>query len=156
MTVPYGEAPPLYGENEEEVVSVEDAERDEYTELVSERKNERCMREQAEDSSNSNGANNNKLKFLQPRKEKRFKLYFKYEGRRGPQCYLKIRLPKHGGFEDGPSVGIKRFFVSQYNKLREMLSEHGCHLRSELGIAIPDNDAISGYVGHGGLVAIFI
>ncbi|CAD7949545.1 unnamed protein product [Amoebophrya sp. A120] len=152
MTVPYGEAPPLYGEDEDEIVAVEDAERDEYTDVAQQRKKERIEREQNED--NSNKKTDVKLKFLQPKKEKRFKLYFKYEGRRGPQCYLKIRLPKHGGYEDGPSVGIKRFFVSQYNKLREMLSEHGCHLRSELGIAIPDQDAISGYVGYGGLLYV--
>ncbi|CAD7926537.1 unnamed protein product [Amoebophrya sp. A25] len=163
MTVPCGEAPPLFGQDEDEIVGIEDSQRDEYQNLAQERRAHRQEREQFEDeriggkiggASSANNKNNCKLKFLQPRKEKRFKIYFKYEGRRGPQCYLKVRLPKHGGYEDGPSLGIKRFFVSQYNKLREMLSEHGCHLRSELGIAIPDTDAISGYIGYGGLIYV--
>merc|ERR1719321_537518 len=68
--------------------------------------------------------------------------------------FLKARLPKHGGFEDGPSVAIKKMFCGHYNRLREMLSIHSIHLRSETGIAIPDEDAISGYVGYGGLIYV--
>ena len=47
-----------------------------------------------------------KLNFIQPRKEKRFKIFFKYEARKGPPMHVKARLPKHGGFEDGPSMGL--------------------------------------------------
>ena len=39
-------------------------------------------------------------------------------------------------------------------EIREMLSVHSVHLRSETGIAIPDEDAISGYIGYGGLIYI--
>ncbi len=35
-----------------------------------------------------------------------------------------------------------------------MLSEFSCHLRNEVGTAIPDEDALTGYVGHGGLVVV--
>ena len=94
------------------------------------------------------------MNYLQPRKEKRFKIYFKYEGRKGPAMHLKARLPKHGGYEDGPSMGIKKMFIASYNRLGERLSPYSCHLRSELGIAIPDDDAISGYIGYGGLVYV--
>ena len=68
--------------------------------------------------------------------------------------HIKARLPKHGGYEDGPSIGIKKMFISSYNRLGERLNPHSCHLRSELGIAIPDEDSISGYIGYGGLVFV--
>jgi len=78
----------------------------------------------------------------------------KYEGRKGPPAWIKARLPKHGGFEDGPAVAIKKMFLNFYNRTREMLSVPSVHLRSETGIAIPDEDALSAYIGYGGMVFI--
>lgn len=78
----------------------------------------------------------------------------KYEGRKGPPAWIKTRLPRHGGFEDGPSISIKKMFANFYNRTREMLPIHSIHLRSETGIAIPDEDAISAYVGYGGLLYV--
>jgi len=91
---------------------------------------------------------------LRAQRKNRFKIYLKYEGRKGPPSFLKVRLPQHGGFEDGPSLGIKKMFVDQYNRVREFLSYYSCHLRSELGIAIPDEDAISAYIGYGGMLLV--
>lgn len=140
------EAPPVHGED---AVEIEGADREEYTEVAKKRVNDRTARESAEDRKADH-----KPSFIQPHKEKRFKLYMKYEGRKGPAMFLKARLPKHGGFEDGPSVAIKKMFCGHYNRLREMLSIHSIHLRSETGIAIPDEDAISGYNGYGGLLYV--
>lgn len=143
------EAPPLYGED---AVEIGDASAQEYTDLAAQRKAKRKAREEAENTFVKESEY--KLDFIQPRKEKRFKVYFKYEGRKGPPMHLKTRLPTHGGYEDGPSLGIKKMFVGNYNRLRELLSVHSIHLRSELGIAIPDEDSISGYVGYGGLIFV--
>jgi alpha-tubulin suppressor-like RCC1 family protein len=145
-----GEAPPLHGEDTEEVVQIEGVTNEEYSNLSKKRTDDRKARETAEDSKKSDC----KPSFIQPHKEKRFKLYMKYEGRKGPAAWLKARLPKHGGFEDGSAAGIKKMFVQFYNRMREMLSIHSVHLRSETGIAIPDEDAISGYVGYGGLIFV--
>lgn len=143
------EAPPIYGDDKEEIAEIEGVTADSYSSVVSQRKADRIAREQAEDTKQDI-----KLKFIQPQKEKRFKIYMKYEGRKGPPAWLKARLPKHGGYEDGAALGIKKMFVNFYNRVREMLSVHSVHLRSETGIAIPDEDALSGYVGYGGLVYI--
>eukprot|EP00401_Gymnodinium_catenatum_P003849 CAMPEP_0117564366 /NCGR_PEP_ID=MMETSP0784-20121206/55990_1 /TAXON_ID=39447 /ORGANISM="" /LENGTH=552 /DNA_ID=CAMNT_0005362075 /DNA_START=10 /DNA_END=1668 /DNA_ORIENTATION=- len=143
------EAPPIYGEDREEIVEIEGVSGDTYTNLAAERKADRTARESAE-----NRKEEYKPKFIQPHKEKRFKIYMKYEGRKGPPAWIKSRLPKHGGFEDGPAIAIKKMFVQFYNKVREMLSIHSVHLRSETGIAIPDEDAISGYIGYGGLIYV--
>lgn len=142
-----GDAPPLHGED---AVEIEGVGADEYSGLAKKRTDDRKAREVAEDSKKDDC----KPKFIQPHKEKRFKIYMKYEGRKGPAAWIKSRLPKHGGFEDGSALGIKKMFVNFYNRLREMLSIHSVHLRSETGIAIPDEDAISGYVGYGGLVYV--
>jgi alpha-tubulin suppressor-like RCC1 family protein len=143
------EAPPLHGDNPEELVEIEGAGADKYAGLAKKRVDDRKAREGAEDANKDN-----KPKFIQPHKDKRFKIYMKYEGRKGPAAWIKSRLPKHGGFEDGPSVAIKKMFCGFYNRTREMLSVHSVHLRSETGIAIPDEDAIAGYVGYGGLVYV--
>jgi alpha-tubulin suppressor-like RCC1 family protein len=142
------DAPPLHGDPDD-VVEIEGVKQDEYTGIAEQRKTDRKAREVAED-----GNKDHKPKFIQPQKEKRFKIYMKYEGRKGPPAWLKARLPKHGGFEDGPSVAIKKMFCNFYNRVREMLSVHSVHLRSETGIAIPDEDALSGYIGYGGLIYI--
>eukprot|EP00397_Hematodinium_sp_SG-2012_P016679 GEMP01017026.1.p1 GENE.GEMP01017026.1~~GEMP01017026.1.p1 ORF type:complete len:553 (+),score=121.03 GEMP01017026.1:72-1730(+) len=144
-----GEAPPLYGED---AVEIDGCTGDVYTNLASQRKGYRLAREEAENSFKTK--DQYKLNFVQPHKEKRFKVYFRYEGRKGPPIFLMTRLPKHGGYEDGPSLGIKKMFVGHYNRLRELLSVYSIHLRSELGIAIPDEDAISGYVGYGGQIFV--
>eukprot|EP00928_Gymnodinium_smaydae_P018505 TRINITY_DN1703_c0_g1_i1.p1 TRINITY_DN1703_c0_g1~~TRINITY_DN1703_c0_g1_i1.p1 ORF type:complete len:554 (+),score=128.07 TRINITY_DN1703_c0_g1_i1:80-1741(+) len=144
------EAPPLHGEDPEEIVEIEGVTSDAYAAVASERKAHRVAREDAE----NNKRDDVKPKFIQPHKEKRFKLYMKYEGRKGPAAWLKCRLPKHGGYEDGPSISIKKMFIGYYNRLREMLSVHSVHLRSETGIAIPDEDALSGYVGYGGMIYV--
>eukprot|EP00933_Yihiella_yeosuensis_P064248 TRINITY_DN6760_c1_g5_i1.p1 TRINITY_DN6760_c1_g5~~TRINITY_DN6760_c1_g5_i1.p1 ORF type:complete len:555 (+),score=116.16 TRINITY_DN6760_c1_g5_i1:69-1733(+) len=144
-----GEAPPIYGEDKDEIVEIEGVNSDAYSGVVAQRKQDRVNREHAEDTNQEH-----KLKFIQPHKERRFKIYMKYEGRKGPPAWLKARLPKHGGFEDGPALGIKKMFAQFYNRVREMLSVHSIHLRSETGIAIPDEDAISGYVGYGGLIYV--
>lgn len=143
------EAPPVHGEDPEEIVEIEGVAGDTYTNLASQRATERKAREAAEDK-----RDDHKPKFIQPHKEKRFKIYMKYEGRKGPPAWIKARLPKHGGFEDGPSVAIKKMFANFYNRIREMLSVHSIHLRSETGIAIPDEDAISAYIGYGGMLYI--
>mmetsp|Transcript_102951 Transcript_102951/g.182873 ORF Transcript_102951/g.182873 Transcript_102951/m.182873 type:complete len:559 (-) Transcript_102951:57-1733(-) len=143
------EAPPLYGEDQELVAEIEGVTAESYNSVVSQRKQDRINRESAEDKNEDH-----KLKFIQPQKEKRFKIYMKYEGRKGPPAWLKARLPKHGGYEDGPAIAIKKMFVNFYNRIRDMLSIHSVHLRSETGIAIPDEDCISGYVGYGGLIWI--
>lgn len=142
-----GEAPPLHGED---AVEIEGVNNDEYSNLAKKRTDDRKARETAEDSKKDDSKPN----FIQPHKEKRFKIYMKYEGRKGPPAWLKARLPKHGGYEDGAALGIKKMFCQFYNRMREMLSIHSCHLRSETGIAIPDEDALSGYVGYGGLVYV--
>mmetsp|Transcript_4270 Transcript_4270/g.7066 ORF Transcript_4270/g.7066 Transcript_4270/m.7066 type:complete len:552 (-) Transcript_4270:174-1829(-) len=141
------DAPPVHGED---AVEIEGVAADEYTGIANQRKADRQAREVAEDGKKDDV----KPKFIQPHKEKRFKIYMKYEGRKGPAAWIKTRLPKHGGYEDGPAVAIKKMFVGFYNRVREMLSIHSVHLRSETGIAIPDEDAISGYVGYGGLIYI--
>mmetsp|Transcript_23263 Transcript_23263/g.51058 ORF Transcript_23263/g.51058 Transcript_23263/m.51058 type:complete len:552 (+) Transcript_23263:206-1861(+) len=143
------EAPPLHGNDTEEIAEIEGVTGDTYQGLVAERTANRKARESAEDNKEDF-----KPKFIQPHKEKRFKIYMKYEGRKGPPAWIKARLPKHGGFEDGPSVAIKKMFCNFYNKARQMLSVHSVHLRSETGIAIPDEDAISAYIGYGGLLYI--
>jgi len=143
-----GEAPPLHGED---AVEIEGCTSEEYSGLSKKRIDDRQSREKAEDSNKTGDA---KPSFIQPHKEKRFKIYMKYEGRKGPPAWLKARLPKHGGFEDGGAMGIKKMFCQFYNRVREMLSIHSIHLRSETGIAIPDEDAISGYIGYGGLVYV--
>jgi len=143
------EAPPVYGENPDEVLQIEGVTSDAYTGIAQGRVADRRARETAEDSKQDH-----KPKFIQPQKEKRFKIYLKYEGRKGPPAWLKIRLPKHGGYEDGPSIAIKKAFLNFYNRVREMLSVHSIHLRSETGIAIPDEDSLSGYIGYGGLVYV--
>lgn len=143
------DAPPVYGEDAEEICEIEGVSGDTYTQLAQTRKTERVARERAEDSKQDI-----KPKFIQPHKEKRFKIYMKYEGRKGPPAWIKSRLPKHGGFEDGPSVAIKKMFANFYNRQRELLSIHSIHLRSETGIAIPDEDSISGYIGYGGLIYV--
>mmetsp|Transcript_59837 Transcript_59837/g.157326 ORF Transcript_59837/g.157326 Transcript_59837/m.157326 type:complete len:553 (+) Transcript_59837:112-1770(+) len=143
------EAPPIHGDNPDELLEVEGVTAETYTGIASKRSADRKARESAEDNKDDH-----KPKFIQPQKEKRFKIYMKYEGRKGPPAWLKIRLPKHGGYEDGPSLAIKKSFLTFYNKVREMLSIHSVHLRSETGIAIPDEDALSGYIGYGGLVYI--
>jgi hypothetical protein len=140
---------PLHGEDKEEICEIEGVTNDTYANLQNERKNDRAARESAE-----NNKKDYKPKFIQPHKEKRFKIYMKYEGRRGPAAWLKLRLPKHGGFEDGPAIAIKKTFVQYYNRLREMISVHNVHLRSETGIAIPDEDAASGYIGYGGMIYV--
>jgi len=142
-----GEAPPLHGED---AVEIEGCTSDEYSGLSKKRTDDRKAREVAEDSKKDDSKPN----FIQPHKERRFKIYMKYEGRKGPPAWLKARLPKHGGFEDGSAMGIKKMFCQFYNRMREMLSIHSIHLRSETGIAIPDEDAISGYIGYGGLVYV--
>eukprot|EP00747_Dinoflagellata_sp_TGD_P165057 gnl/TRDRNA2_/TRDRNA2_185854_c0_seq1.p1 gnl/TRDRNA2_/TRDRNA2_185854_c0~~gnl/TRDRNA2_/TRDRNA2_185854_c0_seq1.p1 ORF type:complete len:587 (+),score=124.40 gnl/TRDRNA2_/TRDRNA2_185854_c0_seq1:97-1761(+) len=144
-----GEAPPIHGDDKEEIVEISGVGSDEYTNIAATRKSDRISREKAEDSKEDF-----KPKFIQPHKEKRYKIYLKYEGRKGPAAWLKARLPKHGGFEDGPSMSIKKMFCNFYNRMREMLSIHSVHLRSETGIAIPDEDAISGYIGYGGLIYV--
>jgi len=133
----------------DDAADFECAGKDEYQQITAERKARRCKREQAEDTKEKV-----ELDYIQPRKERRFKLYMKYEGRRGPLLHLKTRLPTTGAYEDGPSKYIKRLFLKQYNMHRVLLSEHSVHLRSDLGVAIPDEDAISGYIGFGGLVYI--
>lgn len=143
-----GEAPPMHGED---AVEIEGVTNEEYAGLAKKRTDDRKAREVAEDSKKSDDAKPN---FIQPQKEKRFKIYMKYEGRKGPAAWLKARLPKHGGFEDGSAMGIKKMFCQYYNRMREMLSIHSIHLRSETGIAIPDEDAISGYIGYGGLMYV--
>lgn len=143
------EAPPLHGEDKEEIAEIEGVTADAYTSVAQQRASDRKRREQAEDR-----REDHKPKFIQPQKEKRFKIYMKYEGRKGPPAWIKSRLPKHGGFEDGASVAIKKMFVNFYNRVREMLSVHSVHLRSETGIAIPDEDSIAGYVGYGGLIYV--
>jgi alpha-tubulin suppressor-like RCC1 family protein len=142
-----GEAPPLHGED---AVEIEGVSNDEYGNLAKKRVDDRKTREIAEDTKKDDC----KPSFIQPHKEKRFKIYMKYEGRKGPPAWLKARLPKHGGFEDGSAMGIKKMFCQFYNRMREMLSIHSIHLRSETGIAIPDEDALSGYIGYGGLVYV--
>jgi len=143
------EAPPLHGDDPEELVQIEGVGGDAYANVSKSRQDDRKAREVAEDSKADH-----KPKFIQPSKERRFKIYMKYEGRKGPPAWLKARLPKHGGFEDGSSLAIKKMFCGFYNKIREMLSVHSVHLRSETGIAIPDEDALSGYVGYGGLIYV--
>lgn len=143
------EAPPVHGDADD-IVEIEGVSSDTYTNLANQRKTDRQAREVAEDGKKDDV----KPKFIQPHKEKRFKIYLKYEGRKGPPAWIKARLPKHGGYEDGPAIAIKKMFLNFYNKLREMLSIHSVHLRSETGIAIPDEDAISGYIGYGGLIYI--
>jgi len=121
------DAPPLYGDDAAEIEGVN---ADEYAGIANQRKEDRKKREVAEDSRKDDV----KPKFIQPQKEKRFKIYMKYEGRKGPPAWIKSRLPKHGGFEDGPASAIKKMFCNFYNKNREMLSQHSVHLRSETGI----------------------
>jgi len=133
----------------EDAVEIEGVSGDAYSQIQDQRKSDRQARESAEDKKEDH-----KLKFIQPQKEKRFKIYMKYEGRKGPAAWLKARLPKHGGFEDGPSIAVKKMFTNFYNRTREMLSVHSVHLRSETGIAIPDEDSISGYIGYGGLIYV--
>mmetsp|Transcript_42246 Transcript_42246/g.99195 ORF Transcript_42246/g.99195 Transcript_42246/m.99195 type:complete len:549 (+) Transcript_42246:109-1755(+) len=142
------EAPPVHGED---AVDIEGVGADAYSSVVQQRSADRKAREAAEDSKSAEEA---KPKFIQPHKEKRFKIYMKYEGRKGPSAWIKARLPKHGGFEDGPAIAIKKMFCNFYNRIREMLSVHSVHLRSETGIAIPDEDALSGYIGYGGLIYV--
>eukprot|EP00451_Oxyrrhis_marina_P039518 CAMPEP_0204392464 /NCGR_PEP_ID=MMETSP0469-20131031/61771_1 /ASSEMBLY_ACC=CAM_ASM_000384 /TAXON_ID=2969 /ORGANISM="Oxyrrhis marina" /LENGTH=568 /DNA_ID=CAMNT_0051386441 /DNA_START=47 /DNA_END=1753 /DNA_ORIENTATION=+ len=151
------EAPPLYGEDEEEVVAFEGVEGSAYQELQKQRKGKRSEREQYEEAAIAGTgapAQAPKLSFVQPHKEKRFKLFFQYEGRRGPKQFIKVKLPKSGKFEEGPCLALKKMFVQHYNRLRPMLSEHNVHLRSELGIALADDDALSGYIGYGGMVMV--
>jgi len=143
------DAPPVYGEDPEEVAEIEGVTGDAYNNVKQQRDSNRKARETAEDSKQDH-----KLNFIQPHKEKRFKIYMKYEGRKGPPAWVKSRLPKHGGFEDGPSVAVKKMFCNFYNRQRQMLSIHSVHLRSETGIAIPDEDSISGYIGYGGLIYV--
>eukprot|EP00927_Polykrikos_kofoidii_P008102 TRINITY_DN13352_c0_g1_i1.p1 TRINITY_DN13352_c0_g1~~TRINITY_DN13352_c0_g1_i1.p1 ORF type:complete len:572 (-),score=92.99 TRINITY_DN13352_c0_g1_i1:179-1825(-) len=143
------EAPPLHGEDAEEIVELEGVSGDAYAAVAQQRQGDRVARETAE-----NRREDYKPKFIQPHKDKRFKIYMKYEGRKGPPAWIKARLPKHGGFEDGPSVALKKMFLGFYNRVRELLSVHSVHLRSETGIAIPDEDAVSGYVGYGGLIYV--
>jgi len=142
------EAPPMHGDADD-IVEIEGVKNDAYQNISNQRKNDRTARESAEDR-----RDDHKPKFIQPHKEKRYKIYLKYEGRKGPAAWLKMRLPKHGGYEDGPSVAIKKSFVSFYNRMKELLSSHSVHLRSETGIAIPDEDALSGYIGYGGLIYV--
>jgi len=142
-------APPVHGSDPEELAELEGVSADTYQGINQQRAADRKSRETAEDTNKDH-----KPKFIQPQKEKRYKVYFKYEGRKGPPAWIKARLPKHGGFEDGPAMAIKKMFVNFYNRAREMLSIHSVHLRSETGIAIPDEDAVSGYVGYGGLIYI--
>merc|ERR1719343_1561665 len=142
------EAPPLLG-NPDEIVEIEGVTGDTYSGVAQARNQDRKAREAAQDKKEDY-----KPKFIQPHKEKRFKIYMKYEGRKGPPAWIKSRLPKHGGFEDGPASAIKKMFCNFYNRVREMLSVHSVHLRSETGIAIPDEDAISGYIGYGGLIYV--
>lgn len=151
MSGGYGgaDAPPIYGEDKEEVCEIEGVTADSYSNVVQERNKDRTAREAAQDNNKDF-----KPKFIQPHKERRFKIYMKYEGRKGPPAWIKSRLPKHGGFEDGSALAIKKMFCNFYNRLREMLSIHSVHLRSETGIAIPDEDAISGYVGYGGMIYV--
>jgi len=139
----------VHGNDPDEIVQIEGVGSDAYASVQAQRKSDRTAREAAEDRSADH-----KPKFIQPMKDKRFKIYIKYEGRKGPAAWIKARLPKHGGFEDGPSLAIKKMFVGHYNRLREMLSVHSVHLRSETGVAIPDEDAISGYIGYGGLIFV--
>mmetsp|Transcript_131565 Transcript_131565/g.421047 ORF Transcript_131565/g.421047 Transcript_131565/m.421047 type:complete len:554 (+) Transcript_131565:115-1776(+) len=143
------EAPPLHGNDAEELCEIEGVTGDAYQSLTQQRTADRKARESAED-----GKQEVKLKFIQPHKEKRFKIYMKYEGRKGPPAWIKSRLPKHGGYEDGASAAIKKMFCNFYNKQRQMLSPHSVHLRSETGIAIPDDDAISAYIGYGGMLYV--
>jgi len=142
------EAPPLHG-SADEIAEIEGVTGDAYDSVKTQRVADRKARESAEDRHEDH-----KPKFIQPQKEKRFKIYMKYEGRKGPAAWIKSRLPKHGGFEDGPSIAVKKMFVNFYNRARQMLSVHSVHLRSETGIAIPDEDAISGYIGYGGLLYV--
>lgn len=135
--------------NAEDIVEIEGVSGEAYQNISAQRKEDRKARESAEDNKADH-----KPKFIQPHKAKRFKIYMKYEGRKGPAAWLKLRLPTHGGFEDGPSVAIKKTFCNFYNRLREMLYSHSVHLRSETGIAIPDEDALSGYIGYGGLIYV--
>jgi len=143
------DAPPIHGEDKEEIAEIEGVSGDVYSDLSKKRTTDRKAREVAEDRKGDA-----KPTFIQPQKEKRFKIYMKYEGRKGPPAWIKARLPKHGGFEDGSAMAIKKMFCGFYNRLRELVSIHSCHLRSETGIAIPDEDAISGYIGYGGLIYI--
>jgi len=133
----------------EDAVEIENTKKDEYQEVSTERKAKRAAREEAEDQKEKV-----ELDFLQPRKARRFKLYLKYEGRKGPPLVIKTRLPKTGAYEDGPSKYIKRLFLREYNKNQQLITQHQCHLRSDLGIQIPETDAISGYIGYGGLIYI--
>jgi len=139
----------MHGNNPDEIVEIEGVRGEEYDGIRSKRTDDRKNREGAEDRNEDH-----KLKFIQPQKDKRFKVYLKYEGRKGPAAWIKAKLPKHGGFEDGPSAALKKMFCNFYNRTRQMLSVHSVHLRSETGIAIPDEDSISGYIGYGGLLYI--
>eukprot|EP00438_Fugacium_kawagutii_P023941 Skav200981 [mRNA] locus=scaffold1596:79285:82233:- [translate_table: standard] len=153
------QAPPLHGEDKEEIAEIEGVSADAYTSVVQQRATDRSAkrREQAEDR-----REDHKPKFIQPQKECLFVPLLGDAiacGRKGPPAWIKSRLPKHGGFEDGASLSIKKMFVNFYNRVREMLSIHSVHLRSETGIAIPDEahslqDSIAGYVGYGGLIYV--
>ena len=71
------EAPPLYGNDLDEIVTFDDdCTKDDYVGLMADRKKARTEREEAENQKSDKV----KLNFVQPRKEKRFKIYFKYEG----------------------------------------------------------------------------
>lgn len=154
------EAPPLYGNDEELVASIEATDSSAYDAVAKERTNERKERELAEDSAGYAAKASRALDeckkptTLKQKGNTRFKIYMKYEGRKGPPMFLKVRLPLHGGFEDGPSLGIKKMFVDKYNAVRQFITYFSCHLRSEIGIGIPDEDAVSGYVPFGGLVIV--
>lgn len=78
-----------------QVVEIEGVSGDTYGNLAAKRAADRKAREGAEDS-----RQDYKPTFIQPQKEKRFKVYMKYEGRKGPPAWIKTRLPRHGGFED--------------------------------------------------------
>eukprot|EP00453_Perkinsus_chesapeaki_P003309 CAMPEP_0185924168 /NCGR_PEP_ID=MMETSP0924C-20121207/12125_1 /TAXON_ID=321610 /ORGANISM="Perkinsus chesapeaki, Strain ATCC PRA-65" /LENGTH=43 /DNA_ID= /DNA_START= /DNA_END= /DNA_ORIENTATION= len=43
-------------------------------------------------------------------------------------------------------MNLKKLFVENYNRLRQFISVYTVHLRSEVGVYIPDSAAITGYV----------
>ncbi|EER02184.1 regulator of chromosome condensation, putative [Perkinsus marinus ATCC 50983] len=153
----HADAPPLYGNDPEEICDINGMDARAYDSVKDEEAEKRKNRERREDEAFENPSETTKkveMEYMAPKKERRFKLYMAYHGRRGPSCCIKIRLPRHGGYEEGPSINLKKLFVENYNRLRQFISVYTVHLRSEVGVYIPDSAAITGYISYGGLVQI--
>ncbi|KAF4688699.1 hypothetical protein FOZ60_002505 [Perkinsus olseni] len=152
------DAPPLYGNDPEEICDINGMDARAYDSVKDEENEKRKNREREEDAAFEKSSESGKkvvgMEYMAPKKERRFKLYMAYHGRRGPPCCIKIRLPRHGGYEEGPSMNLKKLFVENYNRLRQFISVYTVHLRSEVGVYIPDSAAITGYVSYGGLVQV--